>query len=76
MVVKTAEHLQPGESFADAAVRGLREELSVEVDKTWLQQLTPLYLSGFQFKNGLIKDNEWKECWKCKWNGFGVDCLR
>lgn len=39
--VAVAEHVQPGEALADAAARGVREELGVDVRADELQLLKP-----------------------------------
>lgn len=40
--LSVAEHLRPGELYADAAVRGLREELGIDVNASGAAVLGPL----------------------------------
>ena len=63
---QTAEHLKPGERFTRAAIRGLKEELGIQIGDKPLKRIKSLYFSSFEYNDGEIKDNEWKECWQCK----------
>ena len=56
-----AEHLQPGESFRNAALRGLKEELGLELfDESALQLVRPMQL--YRRKYGIdYEDNEFCE---------------
>lgn len=62
--LSTAEHLKQGESFKEAAIRGLKEELGLE----------PIALKKIgekiqRFDYGDKKDNEIAETFKCKFEG-------
>ena len=57
-----AEHLQPGETFREGAVRGLREELALEVDADDLILVRPMQL--FRRKYDDYEDNEWIELFR------------
>jgi isopentenyl-diphosphate delta-isomerase len=63
--ISCAEHLKPGETYLDAARRGLSEELGI----------TNVHLIRFREENEKIGiypnviDHELTECWKCIYNG-------
>ena len=63
--VSVAEHLIPGESFLDAATRGLAEELGIAAVR-----LTP-YPGQFRerFVNGSIRDFELQRCFHGRHDG-------
>ncbi len=56
-----AEHLKPGESYLDGALRGLREELGLEVKR--LERLRKAQLFCYQNEILGLQDNEFTECW-------------
>ncbi len=62
--LSTAEHLKPGETFIEAAARGVAEELGAETVR--LQKIGE---AGAHFKQGNIIDNEKKEVYKCGFKG-------
>lgn len=48
----------------------MKEELGIEIQNPKdLTLFRPIYLSGFEFNDGKIKDYEWKECWKLTYDG-------
>lgn len=59
-----AEHLKPGETFTEAAVRGLKEELGINIDA--LKLIRPLHhqYSKFQKDGQLMKENELVELYE------------
>jgi isopentenyl-diphosphate Delta-isomerase len=56
-----AEHLQPGESFRQAAVRGMKEELGLEIIDSSLTLLRPMQLYRRTYDSGDYQDNEFCE---------------
>eukprot|EP01104_Vermistella_antarctica_P006427 TRINITY_DN1712_c0_g1_i1.p1 TRINITY_DN1712_c0_g1~~TRINITY_DN1712_c0_g1_i1.p1 ORF type:complete len:213 (+),score=70.20 TRINITY_DN1712_c0_g1_i1:34-672(+) len=63
--LSTAEHLKPGETYEDAAVRGLNEELTINLDEgVKLTQLRPAKLYRYDNEEKGIKDYEFTELWK------------
>jgi isopentenyldiphosphate isomerase len=74
-----AEHLKPGESYHDAAVRGLSEELGIIVDNAngkSLQLLRPLQLFEHVDERQQIKDREFNECYRLIYDTPIVDWQR
>ena len=60
-----AEHLVPGETFEEAALRGLKEEIGVEADHVkFLFEMNYVY----EYENGL-KDNELNAVFECVFDG-------
>ncbi|KAL6776447.1 hypothetical protein ACKKBG_A21165 [Auxenochlorella protothecoides x Auxenochlorella symbiontica] len=49
--LSVAEHLQPGEEYAEAAVRGLQEELGISVSRADLRPLAPAHLRDLKLPN-------------------------
>jgi isopentenyldiphosphate isomerase len=62
--LSAAEHLKPGESFEEAAARGVREELGVKAIG-----LKKIGEADFHFKRGKIIDNEKKVIFRCSFRG-------
>lgn len=61
--LSVAEHLKPEESFHDSAIRGLKEELSLDgVDVVSIGE--PMRYS-FESQDENIKDNEFQQCFYC-----------
>lgn len=59
-----AEHLQAGETYAEAAERGIKEELGVEPVK-----LESIGKTAFKSKAGNFCENEQEEIFKCWFKG-------
>lgn len=76
--ISCAEHVNSGETYKDAVIRGLYEELGIDLSKKELQEkvkLTKLsrrpYLSEYtKVIEGEVvkKDVEWQETWAIKWD--------
>lgn len=67
--LSVAEHLKTGESYIEAAVRGLREELGIEVSKSDLKKLREAHLQMNEYENGKIKDYEFVELYLLIYDG-------
>ncbi len=66
------EHLQPGESFEEAAIRGLHEELGIE--KCTLIPIDPICISKVENQDLKLKDFEFQQCFTAKYDGpFSLD---
>jgi isopentenyl-diphosphate delta-isomerase type 1 len=65
--VSAAEHLQPGESFEDGALRGLREELGV-VDVV-LERYGPVTKSRLEVAESDIRDYEFQQSFRTTYDG-------
>jgi len=60
------EHLQPGESFLQAAVRGLHEELGI----TGVHPLTPMGGQRWvEIESALHADREIQQAYRCEYQG-------
>lgn len=62
--LSAAEHLQPGESFLEAAIRGLREELAIDVDAGSLCPLGDVFPSKLEDPVGGIQDYEFQQSFR------------
>eukprot|EP00037_Helgoeca_nana_P033508 m.418236 g.418236 ORF g.418236 m.418236 type:complete len:202 (-) comp30820_c0_seq1:356-961(-) len=59
-----AEHLQPSESYGDAATRGLHEELGIKASAAvGLTQVLPMFLQENEYPAVGKFDREFVECW-------------
>eukprot|EP00211_Chloroparvula_japonica_P015807 CAMPEP_0119135988 /NCGR_PEP_ID=MMETSP1310-20130426/20491_1 /TAXON_ID=464262 /ORGANISM="Genus nov. species nov., Strain RCC2339" /LENGTH=185 /DNA_ID=CAMNT_0007126941 /DNA_START=152 /DNA_END=709 /DNA_ORIENTATION=- len=67
--VSCAEHLSPGESFREGAVRGLMEELGFSVSAQQLYRLRPQYSAKLDDEERGIRDYEFKELWGMDFDG-------
>lgn len=61
-----SEHVKPGESFEEAAKRGLKEELNVEIK---LEEIIPIHRMDSIDKEGKYHDNELIVTFKGIYNG-------
>lgn len=66
--ISVSEHLKPGENFAEAALRGLREELSIEAP---VKLLRSKHIQKSEYKRGpqLIKEHELVELYIAVYDG-------
>jgi len=73
----SAEHVQPGESYKAAAIRGVFEELSITLDEKQQSNLTPIgspKLSKYEEPSKNIKDYEFQQTFKLIYDGpFKID---
>ena len=61
--------MQPGETTLQAAIRGLKEELSIEVrNENLLQLIKKFELQENVYEKQNIYDREFNECYKLIWN--------
>ncbi|KAL6078146.1 isopentenyl-diphosphate Delta-isomerase [Balamuthia mandrillaris] len=66
--LSVSEHLQPGETFQAAVLRGLKEELhldvaaSLDADKD-IKRIRAAHLCRTDYPQQGLKDYEWNECW-------------
>ena len=66
--LKCAEHLQPGETYENAAKRGLLEELNItEVQE--IENIRTFQLFCFDDDEKQVHDHEFSELFKVKYNG-------
>lgn len=71
--ISASEHVKPGESYQEAAKRGLQEELGIEVNPT---KIRPVHNLRYPYKNGslIMDDNELVETYKAVYDGkFQLD---
>lgn len=66
--ISVSEHLKPGESFAEAALRGLREELSIEAPVKLLRG-KHIQKSEFKCDSKLMKEYELVELFGAVYGG-------
>lgn len=67
--ISASEHLKSGESYKKAAIRGLKEELGINITKINLRRPNHIQKSKY-LKNGvLIKEYELVELYTCKFDG-------
>ena len=66
--LSVAEHVKLGESYEQAAVRGLREELGLEASPSELQILRGPHREEHHFSNGLV-DNEFITLYVLRYDG-------
>lgn len=65
--LSVAEHLQPGEDYEAAAIRGLREELGIAVES--LEPLSAVIESKLEIPERGIRDYELQCTFGCIWHG-------
>lgn len=65
--LSVAEHLQPGESYADGARRGLREELGIEIHS--LEPLGREIRSVYRLDSAGIFDQEFQQSFRVNYAG-------
>lgn len=65
--LSVAEHLKPGESYEDAAVRGLREELGVE--DVAVEPLGGVVASRVEVPEAGVRDCELQQTFRCVFDG-------
>jgi isopentenyl-diphosphate delta-isomerase len=72
--LSVAEHLKPGETFRDAAVRGLQEEMNICLPPDKFVRIREAMLYKYTYSSKNIKDFEFNECWKVHYDGpFKID---
>jgi len=67
--LSAAEHLKPDERFVDAAVRGVREELSIIIDESQMELVKKAHLTITDYPDQGIKDHEFNEAYKLIYDG-------
>ncbi len=71
--LSAAEHLRPGESYAEGARRGLREELGVTADVV-LEPIGATATARLELPERGIKDYEFQQSFRCAYDGpLGAD---
>lgn len=65
--LSVAEHLQPGEDYEASAVRGLREELGVEIES--VEPVSGIVESRLVIPSQGLKDYELQRSYQCRWDG-------
>jgi isopentenyl-diphosphate delta-isomerase type 1 len=66
--LSAAEHLKPGESYLEGAVRGLREELGVEEDVA-LEEVAGVSPARLDLPALGVKDYELQQSFRCVYDG-------
>jgi isopentenyldiphosphate isomerase len=66
--LSAAEHLKPGESYLDGAVRGLREELGV-VEDVGLESIGAISPARLDLPALGVKDHELQQSFRCVYDG-------
>lgn len=71
LCIPVAEHLQPGESYKEAACRGLKEELGVHVSPSSnrLRLFCPARPHVYTNDTKGIRDFEFQECYLLEYDG-------
>jgi len=67
--ISMAEHVRVGESYLEAAVRGLKEELGISVKEEELKRLRKAHLEVDEFEELGIKDCEFVEVYYLRYCG-------
>ena len=72
--ISCAEHLTPGETYEQAVIRGLAEELSIKIEPLHLRNgalscMRPAALFKYDDPIKNVKDYEFTECWKFVYDG-------
>jgi isopentenyl-diphosphate delta-isomerase type 1 len=62
--LSAAEHLQPGETFLEGAIRGLREELAIDVEAESMHALGGVFPSKLEDPDGGIRDYEFQQSFR------------
>eukprot|EP00467_Chlorarachnion_reptans_P017382 CAMPEP_0114526062 /NCGR_PEP_ID=MMETSP0109-20121206/22794_1 /TAXON_ID=29199 /ORGANISM="Chlorarachnion reptans, Strain CCCM449" /LENGTH=200 /DNA_ID=CAMNT_0001707759 /DNA_START=234 /DNA_END=836 /DNA_ORIENTATION=- len=71
-----AEHLQPGEDYLQAAIRGLKEELGIEVEDKALKTLREQNRKYYSYPSLNIIDNELTMLYSLSYDGsFKIDTV-
>ncbi len=65
--LSAAEHLKPGESFEDGAIRGLKEELGISDLK--LERLGTITKARLEFPKLQVKDYEYQQSFRTIYSG-------
>jgi len=74
--LSVSEHLKPEETFRQAAIRGLKEELDICLSDEipLITKARDCHLSKHDYPQQGKKDYEWNECWFVKYGGaFKID---
>jgi isopentenyl-diphosphate delta-isomerase len=66
--LSTAEHLKPGESYHEGAVRGLREELGVD-GHVRLESVGSISTARLELPERGVKDYELQQSFRCVYDG-------
>jgi len=65
--LSAAEHLEQGEDYRKAVLRGLREELSINVND--VTELRSVHIQKFEYNDGKTIDNELVKFYKTVYDG-------